>query len=309
MKIKLLASFSILFLGDYAVGQIQMDLHEEPKKSYYSLINKRITKFSEMKDMRDVFHLDKYLMGKKRFIGDISYNTGRVLVDDGQKFLTEYRQAIAFFTRIRFYEEFSVNTTFYKDFNPRAHARWIADYTYSIGRYNWRPNRVNFGYENYINNKYSDSFKTFTDRFLEGYYFVSYNHVPEKLNKNIRIDSTSNLKLIYFVRYAFKYRNENDVTYGGFFNGKPTLGAAVRYSIFWNIYLESAVYFYFNPSRQKQPWDPDYTYGFGYFDWRAFRLSVTYGNWAINRFSWNKSFYPKYGFMDGNFRIIVNWMW
>ncbi|MFL5752299.1 MAG: hypothetical protein ACJ76F_02745, partial [Bacteroidia bacterium] len=60
---------------------------------------------------------------------------------------------------------------------------------------------------------------------------------------------------------------------------------------------------------KKLPWDPDYSYGFGYFDWRNFRISLTYGNWAINRLPWNRNYYPHYGFWDGNFRIVGNWIW
>ena len=145
-----------------------------------------------------------YCSEKKEFLGNISYNTGRVLVDDGQTTHTEIRNAIGFFTRIRFFEEFCLNTTFYKEFNPKADAIWIANYNYSIGRYNWRSNRFNYGYENYINNRYSDNFQSFAEKFLQGYYFISYNQSSKKLNKKIRIDSTTSLKLIYFARYSIK---------------------------------------------------------------------------------------------------------
>jgi hypothetical protein len=261
-----------------------------------------------MKDFRDVFHYNKLLMGKKRIMGNISYNTGRVLVDDGHTMHNEIRSALGFYTRIRFLEEFSINSTFYKDFNPRANAPWVADYTYSIGRYNWRPKKLNFGYENYVNNKYSDNWETFSNKFLEGYYFLSYNYYPEKFNKLIQIDSTSSLRVIYFARYSVKYRNVNEEYKGDLLSGKPTIGAAFRYTVLRNIYVESAVYYYFMDEKQ-QPWDPDYSYGFGYFDWRAFRIALTYGNWAINRFPGHKTYYPKYGFLDGQFKISANWMW
>lgn len=263
-----------------------------------------------MKDMRDVFHYDKFLLGRNRISGNISYNTGRVLVDDGKEIHEEYRNAIGFFTRIRFLEEFSVNTTFFKDFNPRAATRWISDFNYSIGRYNWRSKKLNFGYENYINNKYTDDLKTLGHKFLEGYYFLSYNYsLPDKMLQRIKADNSTNLKFTGFARYAIKYRDENEITHGGLFSGKPTFGLAFRYTILWNLYVESAVYFYAKPSIHKQPWDPDYSYGFGYFDWRSFRCSVTYGNWAINRFPWNETAYPRYGFIDGNFRFVVNYIW
>lgn len=308
ISIIILLSFLLLVLLQLkVVGQIVVD---EPPKALYYERTMREKDLRKMRDVRDVLHYDKFLLGRNRISGNISYNTGRVLLDDGHSIHQEYRSALGFFTRIRFFEEFSFNSTFYKDFNPRASARWVSDYTYSLARYNWRPNKFNYGYENYLNNKYTDDIKTKGDKFLEGYYFVSYSHsLSEKFTKKIRLDTTTSIKFTYFTRYALKYRNENEVTRGGLFSGKPTIGAGFRYTMFWNIYVESAVYFYFNPAIQKQPWDPDFTYGFGYFDWRSFRLTFTYGNWAINRFPWNKSGYPRYGFVDGNFRLVANYIW
>jgi hypothetical protein len=307
VNICLFLFFLMLFYFDRAKGQIRTDLNEEDKRLYYDY-TARVKKFKNMKDFRDVFHYNKLLLGKKRIQGSIFYNSGRVLVNDGQSIHKELRSALGFFTRIRFFEEFYINTTFYKDFNPKADAVWLADYNYSIGRYNWRSHRLNYGYENYINNKYSDNFKVFSDKFLQGYYFISYNHSSEKLNKIIKMDSTTSLKLIYFARYSIKYINKYGILSGGIENGKSTIGAALRFTVFRNIYLESAVYFYPEPTK-KQLWDPDYTYGFGYFDWRSFRVSLTYGNWAVNQFPWNTSYYPHYGFLDGEFRVTANWMW
>ena len=284
----------------------QIVVDEEQKRLYYDY-TARVKRFRDMQDFRDVFHKNKFLLGKKRIIGNVSYNTGRVLVDDGHELHNEMRQALGFYTRLRFFEEFSLNSTFYWDFNPRADQKWISDYTYSIGRYNWRKNKFNYGYENYVNNKYGDNWQTFSEKFLEGYYFLSYNHYPDGLANKIRIDSTTSLRLIYFTRYAIHYLDAQDRVHGDILHGKPTLGGAIRWTILWNIYVESAVYFYLDS--RKQPWDPDFSYGFGYFDWRSFRVSLTYGNWAVNRFPWNKKYYSNYGFADGNFKVVANWMW
>ena len=305
----LLILFSVLFQVNQLIGQIKVE--EEPTMFYYEMTHQRITKLKDMKNMRDVFHKDKFLMGKKRIYGNVSYNAGRIVIEDEKHVMhNELRSAMGFYTRIRFFEEFCFNTTFYKNFNKETNVRWISDFDYSIGRYNWRPNKFNFGYENYVNNKYTDNLKTFSQKFMEGYYFLSYNNnLSEKLTKKIALDSTTNLKFIYFVRYSINYRDEFDVEHGSLFSGKPTLGVSMRYTIFRGIYIEGATYFYFHPAVQKQPWDPDYSYGFGYFNYRAFRCSLTYANWAVNRFPWNESAYKYYGILDGNFRFTVNWMW
>jgi len=298
--------FSLCIIAKQNFGQIVVD---EPPRAVYYQRTMRMNKVFKMQNMKDVLHYDKFLLGQDRISGNISYNTGRVVVNNGYETQKEYRSAIGFFTRIRFFEEFSFNSTFYKDYNPYAVAPWIADYTYSIGRYNWRPNKFNYGYENYVNNKYTDDPRIFGEKFLQGYYFLSYNQsLSNHLDKKIKLDSTTSIKFVYFARYAINYLNQSNEIEGGVLNGKSTVGVGTRFTIYRNVYVESAVYYYLDRSKQ-QPWDPDYTYGFGYFDWRAFRLSLTYGNWAVNRFPWDKTYYPKYGFLDGNFRIVANYIW
>jgi hypothetical protein len=300
---------SVLFQQSLVIGQIKLE--EEPKMLYWEQTH-RVKKLKDADDFRDVFHKDRYLLGKKRIYGNISYNAGRIMIDDENHIAhPELRSAIGFYTKVRFFEEFSFSTTFYKNLNRSTNVRWLSDYEYSIGRYNWRSNKFNYGYENYANNKYSDDLKTFGDKFLEGYYFISYSHSLAKgLTRKISLDSSTNLKFVYFVRYSIKYRDQFNVSHGSLFSGKPTLGGGLRITLYKNIYVESAVYFYFNPKVQQQPWDPDYSYGFGYFNYHSFRCSLTYANWAVNRFPWNESTaYSNYGFLDGNFRLVANWIW
>lgn len=285
----------------------QLIADEAPKDRYY-MRKARVTNFWQMKDFRDIFYLDKYLMGRQRFSGNLGYNWQRVLVaDDGQNLKYEYRSAMSFFLRWRFFEEMSVNATFYADFNRRAAARWISDFTYSVGRYHWRPNKVNFGYENYQNNKYTDNADQLAQKFMEGYLFISYNvPMPDFLNRIIRIDSTTSLRFSPLFRFAPRYRDEFEKVH---YEGKPQAGITARYTLFWNIYVEGGAYYYFTPRFRQLPWDPDYTYGFGYFDYRSFRISLTYGNWAVNRWPGKAREIKHYGFLDGNFRIIANFQW
>jgi hypothetical protein len=317
-KFYFLFFISVLFLANDLCAQLII-IDEPPVQRYYNLTTPRITKFKDWRDMRDVLHYDKYLLGRGRIMGNISYNTGRVLLEgENHAVRSETRQAIAYYTRIRFLEEFSVNSTFYKDYNPRAAAPWVADYTYAVGRYNWKNHKLNFGYENNIQNQYTDNFRDFGAKFMQGYYFLSLNEfLGDSAAKKIMLDKNStSVRFIFFARYAIKYSDENFNIKGGLFTGKPTLGAGFHYTIGWNIYIESAAYYYFNRTLYQQAWDPDYTYGFGYFNYRSFRVSLTYGNWAINRFPWNKpsysiyqTTYHLYGLQDGNFRIALNWMW
>lgn len=302
-----LKTFLLLLLFSSAANTVfgQIVVEEEQKRYYYERL-RRVENFWDMRDMRDVTHRDRFLMGKKRITGSTSHNTQRILINENH---SEIRSAVGFFSKIRFFEEFSFNSTFYFDFNPKASARWTSNYTYSIARYNWRPGKFNYGYENYINNRYKDDLKETGNKFLEGYYFLSFSHnFSEMRMRKIIIDESTNIRINYFARYSIKYRHPDNSLHGGLDNGKWVLGSSFRYTIFKNIYVEGSICLY-PEEYKKQPWDPDYTYGFGYFDWRAFRVSVTYGNWAVNRFPWNRSSYKQYGFLDGNFKISANWAW
>ena len=303
-KFLVLFLFVLFWIPCSFFSQIRTD--EEPRRLYYQR-TKRIKKFNEMKNMRDVLHLDKFCMGKRRFSGNISYQAGRVITYPNGVKSVNFRSSMAYFFRYRFYEEFYLNITFFRDFNTLPNAEWLGDFSFSVGRYNWRRRKWNFGYENFGNYKYSDRFSDFLQKFLQGYVYLARNFSSLKVNKSLKIDKTTAVHFTAFLRYAVQFKDENNRLLGSFFNGKPTGGFSFRYVILKNIYVESAIYAYL-PGR-KEPWDSDYTYGFGYFDWRPFHLSFTYGNWAINRFPWNNTRYPDYGFLDGNFRLTFNWVW
>ena len=55
----------------------------------------------------------------------------------------------------------------------------------------------------------------------------------------------------------------------------------------------------------QQPWDPDFTYGFGLFDYRSNRVSIQYSNYSGNRFPWRKSKAGTGRFKDGG--LLVSW--
>lgn len=300
-RISLLIIFSFFPFINFA--QIIL-LNEMPRPLYYER-TPRIKKAKDWKCVGDIVHSDKYLMRYGVFTGSISQNFGRVIISESEN-IQELRNSTSFFIRTRVVEEVYINLNFFYDWNKNAKVEWIPDFSYGFGRYNWRPQTWSYGYENYAPNKYSDSPKELFQKFLQGNFFVAYNHgLLQNLMNRLHVGN-SNFLVAPFVRYSFNYIDmRNNIKRG---LGKPSMGINFRYNIWKGFYAESAVYGYVSP-KYKQPWDPDYTYGFGWFDWRPFRLSFTYGNWVINRFPWNEKTFPNYGFLDGNFRIIFNWAW
>lgn len=324
---KLLIVLSFLITSPGLIKAQLPWLDEMPKGIFYD----RGEKFKRMKDyqnFRDVFHSDKFLLGKNVFSGNVAYTTGRILINKGDATEKVWRHALTFSPRIKLFEEVYLSGTLYKDLNKRAIVPWTPDFTYTIGRYNWRPKTFSYGYENYQPNKYTDSGKILLEKMLQGNFFLSYNFVFPKIRFKHRGDSvatvynvdsivkakadklnSSKWRINYYFKYALKYRNANEETLGGGLNGKPTAGVALRYYFVKGLYAEVGTNVFLRPF-QKAPWDPDFTYGFGFFDWRSFRMSATYGNYAINRFPWNGNMqHDDYGFFDGTFRVAVNFIW
>lgn len=269
----------------------------------------------------DIFNTDKALMGKNVFSGSVSHSMGRVVYTDPITGQTQraFRNAFVASFQVRFWKNLMANASLfaYYDRDIVEDVPWLADYFYSLKWFNWKPQTFSYGYENYVDNKFTDSPKRFLDKFLQGYYFVTWNHnLPKKWIDAIRLDVSTNFNITYHARYMAQYRNEvNDIMglgKGGW--GKAVTGLTLRYTIWLRIYLEFSAFYYpydYNGGEVTQvQWDPDFTYGFGYFDWRPFRFSITYGNYVMNRFPFNEQkVKPEYGILDGDLRVSISWAW
>ncbi len=62
----------------------------------------------------------------------------------------------------------------------------------------------------------------------------------------------------------------------------PSILATLNYApkSYW--FFTTTFYAYF-PDKNQAPWDPDFSYRFGYEDWHPFTLSLTYANYEGNR--------------------------
>jgi hypothetical protein len=259
--------------------------------------------------MGDVLNAHSFLLGKSIISGNFSYTLGRMVFDENGSVRKEFRNTLGASFKIKLIEEWSLNASFYKHLNPNVYQKWTADFFYSLKRFNWRPNTFSYGYENFANNRYTDDSQTLLDKMKLGYFFLSYQHnFPKKFLQKIKWDETTNISFNYLVRFSPYYFDSEQHILGGWDNGKTSFGFSSRFTIVKNIFVEGAVYYYLD-KRQQLPWDPDFTYGFGYFNWKAFKFSFTYGNWVINRFSGKNPYHPSYGFEDGDFTVMFNWAW
>jgi len=241
------------------------------------------------------------------FSGSAGTLMGRLVYFDENtgEYDTRFRGALVSTLNVHLYKELVLSGTFFYNINTKNQPPlpiWVSDMFYSVKWTNWRPYTFSFGYENYADNRYNEPARKWGEKFLQGYAFVSFNaNLPAKWIDKIRLDESTNFVFVPTIRYFPSYRNPaDDILYH-----RLMTSVAARYTIWKRIYVEAGA-FYYPMKDTRMPWDPDFTYGFGYFDFRPWRLSVTYGNWIANRYSFNKEI-PKYNFLDGNFNILFNY--
>lgn len=241
----------------------------------------------------------------KGFIsGNIGYKFGRLIYLNEKTLLFEKTFFHSAITNIKLalYKELQLSTSLFYNFNSNQLPLWVSDAFYSLKWYNWRPHTFSFGYDNYAPNRF-DKLNEWGDNFLLGSYFISYNLPLYKkwLNK-IRIDNTTNFMIIPTARYSINYLDDNGLTK----STKPILSVSANYTIAKRFFIMGTIHSY--PLKNtKTSWDPDFTYSFGYSDYRPWKLSITYGNWVVNRFNPKNKMPKDYGFIDGNISINYNY--
>lgn len=163
---------------------------------------------------------------------------------------------------------------------------WNPDFTYSFGYDDWRPGTFALTYDNYGGNRWrpaagSDQRVT---RFDEGTLTASYKIlVPGALEAWFEEDGERHWSASVSAHVVPRYRQLDREARGSW---KQSISIGVRNRFFRRLYVEGRAFVY--PDReQQQPWDPDFTYGIGWFDWRPGTLSIQYGNYSGNRW-WNR---------------------
>jgi hypothetical protein len=257
----------------------------------------------------DIFKSDKALLGKTIIKGDVGFATSKISFLDANGDLIEFmRWTSKVNVHINPFKNFYVKNTFYFDLINNADAPlWLSNHFYQIGIYNWRRKTFSYGFENYQPNRFRNAEFDYWTNMKRGFFFVSYNI---EFNKEINpknpffIDNTSKVLIVPLFRAQPEYTDINNQALGFF---KPIIGTNIRYVILKNIYVETGV-FYYPIQITKLPWDPDYTYGFGISNWKAFKVNISYGNWIANRYPWlDKEM--KHGFLNGEFTLNLTYAW
>ncbi|NEX63929.1 hypothetical protein [Noviherbaspirillum galbum] len=178
---------------------------------------------------------------------------------------------------------------------------WNPEFTYTFGYDDWHPNTFSLVYGNYSGNRIHPAQGHPFSLFRQGNISLGYKFkLPEELDPIFKADETHDVNCSVNANATPRYLDLKTLATQRY---KRTFSVGCRYSLPSNLYA-NATFFYFPDKNQQQPWDPDFTYGFGYFDWHPGTVTVQYNNYAGNRLPWN----DRAG--DGNFRrgsISISW--
>jgi hypothetical protein len=201
-----------------------------------------------------------------------------------------------------------LQTTFYVYMHPEDRAPWNPDFTYVFGYDDWHPYTFSLVYSNYTGNHFSPDKKddeSFSN-FEEGTVSLGWKYVlPRFLEELFIVHSSGGVAGGIYYNVTPRYVDQD---LPGRREWKQSLSFTMKYTIYKWLYANCTLYYYPDPS-QQQPWDPDFTYGFGYFDWHPGTFSIQYNNYSGNRYPWHKASPGTGTFEDGSISASYSWAW
>lgn len=181
---------------------------------------------------------------------------------------------------------------------------WHPDFTYGFGYDDWHPGTWSLFYANYTGTRLFPDEAAGEHRFNfpQGQWTLAYRFgLPAALERSLLVgdgdQSTCSAGANLMPRYT-------EFQTGAIAHRKKWFTLGCRYQRASGWFAELTVFAW--PQRsQQQPWDPDFTYGFGYADWRPGSVSVRYNNYSGNRFPGRER-----GPGEGTFRsgsVSISW--
>ncbi|BDY03418.1 hypothetical protein [Ferrimonas sp. YFM] len=194
--------------------------------------------------------------------------------------------------------------TLYHYFDGDLQQPWEPDYTYVFGYSDWRPYTFSLIYSNYGGNRFSPKEGEKGTYFERGTWSLGWKFpIPQPWLRPFSIWDDASMGCQVDYHYTPEYFDSEQELY---LEHGRSLSLGCKYSFTGNWYLNFNL-FHYPDSAQKQPWSPDFTYGFGYFDWRPFTFSLQYNNYSGNRYPWNPSEPGTGRFKDG--ALMLAWSW
>ena len=251
---------------------------------------------------------DSIFVKKIPVSGSINASCGKVQYwDEGQqKYVTDLNYALALSAGFYLGRNYSLALTCNLPLNREVTSNmpWIADYSYMVMRSKYVPNTFYWGYSNFGYNKYNNSLKQIGHSFVSGNFVFGYIiPIPDSVMRFLKIFSTSRLVPSIQINYAPRYYNQTGEFVKDYF-GKPAISLNLKYILFNNFFISGSASYY--PRKDiRLPWDSDYTYGFGFENWRPWKLTLIYSNYS-NHYPW-KDQTMNSGFLYGSLSLSFNY--
>ncbi|HEX2545959.1 MAG TPA: hypothetical protein VHL79_13845, partial [Ramlibacter sp.] len=159
---------------------------------------------------------------------------------------------------------------------------WHPDFSYAFGWDDWRPHTWSFFYANYTGTRFSPDANEGRFNFPQGQYTLRYNYLlPAALAPLLLVGDGDAAACNAALNLRPRYVDARD---GSLRPVRTSLSTGCRYARPEGWYAQFALFAYPEGDKQ-QPWDPDYTYGFGWEDPSPHGgLSLGYNNYSGNRF-------------------------
>lgn len=183
---------------------------------------------------------------------------------------------------------------------------WNPDFVYTFGYSDWRPYTLSLVYANYGGNRLNP------DRakgekatiFKQGAWGLGWKFpIPQKYSKHITFTENGRIGCNVGLSFVPEYF---DAKSSELKKWKKAGNFGCKYTIYGAWYVNFTAFYYFDKT-QQQPWNPDFTYGFGYFDWRPGTITVQYNNYSGNRWPGRERAAGTGLFSSGG--ISVAWSW
>jgi hypothetical protein len=191
-------------------------------------------------------------------------------------------------------------------YSPESKADWDPDFTYSFGYADWHPFTLGLAYSNFGANRFNPDKEVGEKhtKFDEGTYALNWNFIiPRALEELFIVHESGGVAGSIAFNLTPSFQNLATMSEESW---KQSVTLNIKYTIYKWWYFTFTLYYY-PKSWHRQPWDPDFTYGFGYFDWHPGAFSIQYNNYAGNRYPWDSSDDEGAGFDDG--ALTISWSW
>lgn len=172
--------------------------------------------------------------------------------------------------------------SFYKYLFSERQQSWNPDFTYSFGYDDWHTDTFSMVYSNYGGNRFRRDPANGGKHtvFNQGQWSFGYKFMlPQSLEQLFLVGDGDQTGCNANLGITPSFTDSETLLVKSY---KKTISIGCRYTRPSGWYANITVLTYLGNS--QQPWDPDFTYGFGYSDSSPGGITVQYSNYSANRF-------------------------